>query len=500
MLVSNPCDPDYRVIKQAESLARMGHRVRIFCKAKAGVADLETINGVEYQRLELTPPKAAAARAPVSVPNAGPPAARGRIVHVAARTPSVAVSSSFIDRLTLRLVRRSASVLRRVNSAAKRSLKIASSFVRKARSMTTALAKRGSGRLNTALRNYTKFGVMARVYVPVVVAWHPDIVHAHDLVCLPAGRRAARLAKARLVYDSHELETHRNPPLPPLRKRFYRFVEGRSIRKADAVITVCKPIAGYLQNAYRIRRPHVIFNAPDISAKLLGQAPGSGRQGWRTSDESLRDIRAESGVPATGKLGIYVGLVTINRGIETMIDALPGLGNVWFVAVGPSNEKYNRTLMERAKALGVAERFRILPPVHPDRVVDFIAGADFGVNPLNPITLSYAYAMPNKLFEMSFAGLAIVNSDAQESARFVTRHGLGVIFRHNEPVDLTRAVKELSQNIGQYRPNAARLRQIQDTYGWHRQEETLARLYAPLLPKPQPAPQVAPTGLRPAIA
>src|SRR3954451_17030353 len=35
----------------------------------------------------------------------------------------------------------------------------------------------------------------------------PDVVHAHDVAMLPSGWLAARLARARLVYDSHELAT-----------------------------------------------------------------------------------------------------------------------------------------------------------------------------------------------------------------------------------------------------------------------------------------------------
>src|SRR3954453_1000590 len=32
----------------------------------------------------------------------------------------------------------------------------------------------------------------------------PDVVHAHDVAMLPSGCLAARLARARLVYDTHE--------------------------------------------------------------------------------------------------------------------------------------------------------------------------------------------------------------------------------------------------------------------------------------------------------
>lgn len=50
MLVGNPCFPDYRVIKEAESMAEEGHHVRIYCTTKPGVPIYEVVSGVEYMR------------------------------------------------------------------------------------------------------------------------------------------------------------------------------------------------------------------------------------------------------------------------------------------------------------------------------------------------------------------------------------------------------------------------------------------------------------------
>ena len=59
MLVSNPCNPDYRVVKQAESLAAAGYEVRVFCvwRRGIGVPVYEEINGVTYVRREWSPLK-----------------------------------------------------------------------------------------------------------------------------------------------------------------------------------------------------------------------------------------------------------------------------------------------------------------------------------------------------------------------------------------------------------------------------------------------------------
>lgn len=54
MLVSNPCDPDYRVTKEAESLARAGYEVCVLAtwRPKLGIPIQEEINGVTYIRHE----------------------------------------------------------------------------------------------------------------------------------------------------------------------------------------------------------------------------------------------------------------------------------------------------------------------------------------------------------------------------------------------------------------------------------------------------------------
>lgn len=52
IVVPNSCDPDYRVVKQAEALAQTGYDVRVFCTKPHGsvLPDLEVVNGVEYAR------------------------------------------------------------------------------------------------------------------------------------------------------------------------------------------------------------------------------------------------------------------------------------------------------------------------------------------------------------------------------------------------------------------------------------------------------------------
>lgn len=50
IVVPNPCNPDYRVIRQAETLARAGHEVRLYATKNAHTPPYEEFNGVKYIR------------------------------------------------------------------------------------------------------------------------------------------------------------------------------------------------------------------------------------------------------------------------------------------------------------------------------------------------------------------------------------------------------------------------------------------------------------------
>ncbi len=50
IVVPNPCNPDYRVIRQAETFARQGHEVRIYATKGPHTPGYEVFNGVTYFR------------------------------------------------------------------------------------------------------------------------------------------------------------------------------------------------------------------------------------------------------------------------------------------------------------------------------------------------------------------------------------------------------------------------------------------------------------------
>lgn len=54
ILLPNPCNPDYRVIKHAEFFARNGYDVRVYCRWADGLPFKQVINNVTYIRRPIT--------------------------------------------------------------------------------------------------------------------------------------------------------------------------------------------------------------------------------------------------------------------------------------------------------------------------------------------------------------------------------------------------------------------------------------------------------------
>jgi glycosyltransferase involved in cell wall biosynthesis len=311
---------------------------------------------------------------------------------------------------------------------------------------------------------YVKYRLYKDVFSDAVATIKPDIVHAHDLICLPAGYAAARIAGARLVYDAHELEVHRYPPLPWLQKRMVGHVEKKYARKADAVITVGKLVAQELGRHIGRDDISVLYNSP-----VIAPCPNNIRKDLRIDDDT--------------SLVLYVGKVTEGRGVRMMLDLLPQMPGVVLAAVGPSDARAKAALEAHAIRKGLATRFHILPPVPPEQVVNYIGGADVGVISSEIVALSYRYAMPNKLFEMSFADIAILSNTLDEIEMFLSEIGNGEIVDFDKKEQVPYVIYRMLNQRKRYRLTPLARKKLEEDYSWSAQVEKLLRIYDQILGK-----------------
>ena len=272
------------------------------------------------------------------------------------------------------------------------------------------------GRLDLTLR-MASYWRRARAEL---VAWRPDAVHAHDANTLTPASRAARRLRVPLVYDSHELWTHRNVRADrPVAKRWERLVEKRGIRRADVVVTVSPSIADWLQSRYRLRR------APLLVRNIPASSPTAG-------DRSRGRLRELASLADDARVLVYCGGVTTNRGIERVVDALAHLDDDHhLVALGPASAVVAAELMRRADETGVADRVHLVGAVDAHEVTTALADGDVSFVLTRPSCLSYRFSLPNKLFESLHAGLPVIANDLPDTGAIVRGAGAGVVVGEN---------------------------------------------------------------------
>jgi glycosyltransferase involved in cell wall biosynthesis len=330
------------------------------------------------------------------------------------------------------------------------------------------VSKRLYGACFSFLLPYRKYSLFRRVFAEQVAAVKPDVIYANDLICLPAGHHAATLSNARLIYDAHELEVHRNPPLPFLQKRYVAHIEKKYARRADVVITVGELVAAELGAHIRRDDIDVIYNSPALSP-------------------CARSIREDLRLAQDTPLIVYVGKVTVGRGVGDLIASLPQMPGISFAAVGPCDSKTFEVLTAQAHRLGISHRVRLLPPVPSDQVVSYIRGADLGVISVEPVTLSYRYCMPNKLFELSFANVPVFSNNLDDIARFLGEFGNGRIFNFEDKYAFPHAMFEMIRHKDRYLMGEDARMRLHAKYSLQTQQNKLLAILGRLAVQPMAA-------------
>ena len=303
-----------------------------------------------------------------------------------------------------------------------------------------------------------------------------NLVHANDLNVLFAGFLLARVWKAPLVYDSHELWTQLDEDWSPMLRWLFGLLEGPLLRSADAVVTVNTLIAHELARAYRAPLPIVVMNCPEVPAGEHSEQHPVPSDGGATAEVRLDHIQRGSQPLRV----IYQGMLNYKgRGLEGLIDAVSGLDGVELTLRGPGD--LAGPLQQRITKLG-ASNVRIVPPVPMANLVQALHGYDVGVISYLPAGMNFQYCSPNKLFEYMMAGLAVVCSDLPVLREVVMSSECGLLYEPGNAESLAAALHELVANpyaLVTYKGNAWRT--ARERYNAAEEEGKLLDLYERLL-------------------
>ncbi|WP_299987524.1 glycosyltransferase family 4 protein [uncultured Ruegeria sp.] len=298
----------------------------------------------------------------------------------------------------------------------------------------------------------------------------PDVIHAHDIYCLPAGVALAKQFQATLVYDAHEYEPARATKNPLDGSNFAEELEDDCLPHVDHMITVSSSIAELYAERFK-GQPTLILNAPEIDLDYM----------VRRKSEALDQlsIRDRANVADDTPLVIFTGGIQMgHRGLDKVLQALAHLPDVKLATMGPRHQRNDKWFMSEARKIGVSDRITLLPPVEAPDVPIAISTADLAICPFQDVSLNHRYAMPNKLFEAAFAGLPMCVSDLPEMRRFVETLGFGRAMDETDPVGIAEAIRDVLDHPENYMMTDQNKQTLWEIYSWSAQAKRLSALYA----------------------
>lgn len=318
-----------------------------------------------------------------------------------------------------------------------------------------------------------RFFLVRRRMAQVAIRLEPDAIHAHDTETLDIAGRAATPLGIPIVYDGHELwlervRRDRSAAYAALMRWYFARVERRWLPRVAARITVSEPIAEHLRRRYGVADVVVLPNYP-----MPVDPPDPP---W-----PLRRLPGATGVPADAPIILFIGNATEGRGIEDLMAAMETLPEAHLVLLGAADQEgYVRPLARRHH---LRSRVHVTPRVPTEHVVAYAASATVGMAAIPPVSLSYRYSLPNKLFQCMQAGLPVVASDFPQVRQVVEEAGAGITVDPLDAHAIAAAIRTYLDDPRRREADGARGRvAVRERFNWTAVAPRLVEVYRRLVP------------------
>lgn len=311
------------------------------------------------------------------------------------------------------------------------------------------LRKLGEGTFLKSLK-YAEW--MLRI-MAVCLTKNVTLVNVHQLAALPIGGMVKLFKRARLIYDTHELETERNG-WGGGRKNLAKILEKVWIKLVDEIVVVSPSCGDWYEKQYG-QPALTVFNAPKYEVV--------------SKQDKFQKI---FNIPSEKTIFLYQGTLSTGRGIENILDAFTQAQFndkvVVFMGYGPLES----IITEAAMGHG---NIYFHPAVNVDEIVEYTSSADIGFSLPENTSLSYHYSLPNKIFEYAMAEIPVLVSNFGEMKKLVETYKIGYVLDDNSTEGLIRLIEGIDKV--QLSMFGSSLKSFKNEFNWENQEQTLSSMY-----------------------
>lgn len=276
-----------------------------------------------------------------------------------------------------------------------------------------------------------------------------DVVHCHDLDTLQAGVWLKNKTSCKLVYDAHEIFGYMiEETMPGFICRFAFFLEKRSVKKVDSLITVDKPFHMYFQSIASCPVT-IVMNCKDL-------AYGS----YESTNNDVFTL-------------IYIGIMTKGRFFPEVIDIITDLDDVHLVLAGKKEGLYHE-IKEYVKE---NDKVTFLGTIPSDEIIPRTHDADAVFVLVDPDSKQHQNTVFNKQFEAMVCGRPIIVTSGTFAAKMTKDLDCGIGVDYSKE-SVKKAIIQLRDNpdlverLGRNGFTAAKKR-----YNWEYEKKNLLKVY-----------------------
>jgi glycosyltransferase involved in cell wall biosynthesis len=281
--------------------------------------------------------------------------------------------------------------------------------------------------INVKLRKFRKalFKILSFYFksLPLITKMCADIVISSDLFSLPIAWLISIKCNAKMIYDSRELYSSLASTKNRLfvRKTISLFEKIFTLR-CSLILTVNQSIAKLISSKFK-KPIFIIRNFPTTK--------------WKSGKTFAYEKQIENAL-------LYLGLFHQDRGFDVYFELIQKLSfdfnDIKLLIIGKGELK--NLLLEEILKQNLETKVEILGPYSPDEELKFPnVKKIIGLCIIKPVSLSYFFSLPNKIFEYIQAKIPFIASDLPEIRAVVETYKVGILVdpsNINEIVESTR--------------------------------------------------------------
>ncbi len=287
----------------------------------------------------------------------------------------------------------------------------------------------------------------------------PRIVLCSDVYSLPAGGYFKKRSGSTIVYDSREIYS----ALASLSTNNFKQwllvkFENYYVRNVDKIIVTGELDKDILSKIFPSKKIFVVKNFPSEET---------------TKARNGINLRNLLNIPDDNILMVYQGALLRGRGIELGIQSVREDDRIHFIILGGG--PLENQFLEYARKLQVGSRVHFLGNIPYRKLLKYTSACDVGLCLIEPISLSYNLALPNKLFEYCHSGVPVIATELPAIAKVFREFNIGeMVSSQIKPFELAERVISLSEKKLDF---SHQLRLAAEKFCWERQEQTILEIF-----------------------